>query len=425
MLNVTAGIRAGLFAASMALFAGAADAQTYPNGQVRLIVPTPAGGVTDTMARIVAQRLGETLNQTVIVDNRPGGNGGVGSQAVERSPADGLTLLVTSDATITANPYLSSKLSYDAKAFTPIIVLCRGTPVLVVNASVPAKSTQELIALAKSKPGTLNYGSYGIGTYAHLSMEDFKQRTGTDIVHIPFRGAAPAANALLGGDVNMLLLNLSSIADHEKTGKVRILAAAGAKRDRRAARPADHGGGRRAGLPDLGVVRDVRAAEHAAGAGAEDSRRRQQGAGPAAVEGVLREEQLRAGDPVAARIRQAGRRRTRSTGKRSSSRSARRSIERKLPCHSVPGTAQHVAKRSGALQARDTRPPGRTKHGRRTPLQSDLDRGARAPLEGRARGDAAAARRADHPGRQQSRAAPAAISAGSPACRWARRIRRR
>ena len=230
MLNVTAGICAGLFAASIALSATAADAQTYPNGQVRLIVPTPAGGVTDTMARIVAQRLGETLNQTVIVDNRPGGNGGVGSQAVERSSADGLTLLVTSDATITANPYLSSKLSYDAKAFTPIIVLCRGTPVLVVNASVPAKSTQELVALAKSKPGTLNYGSYGIGTYAHLSMEDFKQRTGTDIVHIPFRGAAPAANALLGGDVNMLLLNLSSIADHEKTGKVRILAAAGAKR---------------------------------------------------------------------------------------------------------------------------------------------------------------------------------------------------
>ena len=138
MLNVSAGIRAGLLAASMALLAGIRDAQTYPNGQVRLIVPTPAGGVTDTMARIVAQRLGETLNQTVIVDNRPGGNGGVGASAVERSPADGLTLLVTSDATITANPYLSSKLSYDAKAFTPIMVLCRGTPVLVVNAAVPA-----------------------------------------------------------------------------------------------------------------------------------------------------------------------------------------------------------------------------------------------------------------------------------------------
>src|SRR5882672_11581146 len=230
MLQASSAVGLALFVAATALASAPAGAQTYPNGQVRLIVPTPAGGVTDTMARIVAQRLGEQLNQTVIVDNRPGGNGGVGSQAVERSPADGLTLLVTSDATITANPFLSSKLSYNASAFTPIIVLCRGTPVLVVNSSVPANSTQELIALAKAPPDRLNYGSYGVGTYAHLSMEDFKQRTGTDIVHIPYRGAAPAATALLAGDVSMLLLNLSSIEDHAKFGRVRILAVAGSKR---------------------------------------------------------------------------------------------------------------------------------------------------------------------------------------------------
>jgi tripartite-type tricarboxylate transporter receptor subunit TctC len=211
-------------------FAAPGFPQTYPNGQVRLIVPTSPGGVTDTMARIVAQRLTEQINQTVIVDNRPGGNSSIGAQAVARSPADGLTLLVTSDATITANPYLSSKLPYSGKDFTPIMVLCRGTPVMVVNASVPANSVQDLIALAKAKPGTLNYGSYGVGTYAHLSMEDFKQRTAADIVHIPYRGATPAATALLAGDVNMLLLNLSSIEAHEKTGKVRILASAGAKR---------------------------------------------------------------------------------------------------------------------------------------------------------------------------------------------------
>lgn len=208
-------------------FTCGANGQPYPNGQVRLIVPTSPGGVTDTMARIVAQRLTESLNQTVIVDNRPGGNGSIGAVAVAHAPADGLTLLVTSDATITANPHLSSKLPYSAKDFTPIIVLCRGTPVLVVNAAVQANSVKELIALAKAKPGAMNYGSYGNGTYAHLSMEDFKQRTGTDIVHIPYRGATPAAQALLAGDVNMLLLNLSSIEAHEKTGKVRILAAAG------------------------------------------------------------------------------------------------------------------------------------------------------------------------------------------------------
>jgi tripartite-type tricarboxylate transporter receptor subunit TctC len=222
-------IRTIALAATFALACGAVHAQTYPNGQVRLIVPTSPGGVTDTMARIVAQRLGESLNQTVIVDNRPGGNSTIGAQAVARSPADGLTLLVTSDATVTANPHLS-KLPYNAKDFTPIIVLCRGTPMLVVNASVPANNPKELIDLAKAQPGKLNYGSYGVGTYAHLSMEDIKQRTGTDIVHIPYRGAAPAAQALLAGDVSMLLLNLSSIEAHEKTGKVRILAAAGQQR---------------------------------------------------------------------------------------------------------------------------------------------------------------------------------------------------
>jgi tripartite-type tricarboxylate transporter receptor subunit TctC len=225
------GFRVAIAAAVATLaFASTANGQTYPGAQVRLIVPTSPGGVTDTMARIVAQRLAEQIGQTVIVDNRAGGNGSVGAIAVARAPTDGLTLMVTSDATITANPSLSSKLGYSAKDFTPIIVLCRGTPMLVVNGSVPANNVKELIALAKAKPGALNYGSYGVGTYAHLSMEEFKQRTGTDIVHIPYRGASPGAQALLAGDVSMLLLNYSSIAEHEKSGKVKILAAAGDKR---------------------------------------------------------------------------------------------------------------------------------------------------------------------------------------------------
>ena len=227
--------RALPFAALIGLIAagasGAASAQTYPGGTVKLIVPVPAGGVTDTMARIVAQRLTEAWGEPVVVDNRPGGNYAVGAQAVARAPADGLTLLVAPDSTVTANPHLFSKLPYDpVKDLTPISVLCRITPVLVINPSLAAHGVQELIALAKARPGSLNYGSYGIGTYAHLSMEDFKQRTGTDIVHIPYRGAAPAATALLAGDVPMLLLNLSSIEQYEKTGQVRILAAAGDKR---------------------------------------------------------------------------------------------------------------------------------------------------------------------------------------------------
>ena len=207
-----------------------AVAQNYPSGPVKLIVPVPAGGVTDTMARIVGQRLNEAWNQAVVVENRPGGNYAVGTQAVARSPADGLTLLVAPDSTFTANPYMTSKLPYDMKEFIPIIVLCRITPVLVINPSLQVNNVKELIALAKAKPGTLNYGSYGVGTYAHLSMEDFKQRTGTDILHVPYRGAAPATTGLLGGEVSMLLLNISSIEAHEPTGKAKILAAAGDKR---------------------------------------------------------------------------------------------------------------------------------------------------------------------------------------------------
>jgi tripartite-type tricarboxylate transporter receptor subunit TctC len=222
-----------LLAAITVVLATAVPAEsqgTYPTQSVRLIVPVPAGGVTDTMARMVGQRLSERWGQPVVVDNRPGGNYGVGAQAVGRSPADGYTLLIAPDSAFTANPALIGKLSYDPKEFTPIAVLCRASPVLVVNAQVKADNVKELIALAKSQPGQLNYGSYGIGTYAHLSMEDFKQRTGTDIVHVPYRGAAQAANDLLAGSISMLLLNLSSIEAHEKTGKVKILAAATAQR---------------------------------------------------------------------------------------------------------------------------------------------------------------------------------------------------
>lgn len=221
--------KSALAAAAGAILMAASPvaAKDYPSASVRLLVPVPAGGVTDAMARLVAERLNEMWDQPVVVENRPGGNYGVAASAVARAPADGYTLLVAPDSTFTANPHLASKLNYSVDEFTPIIVLCRATPMLVINSSLEAKSVKELIELAKAKPGSLNYGSYGIGTYAHLSMEDFKQRTGTDIVHVPYRGAAPAATALIAGEISMLLLNLSSIEAHEKTGKVRILAAAG------------------------------------------------------------------------------------------------------------------------------------------------------------------------------------------------------
>src|ERR1700682_4445440 len=148
----------------LAVFATAAKAQNYPSGPVKLIVPIPAGGLTDVMARIVGQRLQEMWGQSVVIENRPGGNSGVGAQAVERSPADGLTLLVAPDSTFTANPALFSKLIYDPDDFTPIAILSRGTPMLIVNPSLPVNTVADLIAYAKANPGKLSYGSFGLGT---------------------------------------------------------------------------------------------------------------------------------------------------------------------------------------------------------------------------------------------------------------------
>jgi tripartite-type tricarboxylate transporter receptor subunit TctC len=178
------------------------------------------------MARVVGQRLQEMWGQTVVIENRPGGNTGVGAQVVERSAPDGLTLLVAPDSTFTANPALFSKLIYDPENFTPISVLCRATPMLMVHPSLPVKTVSELVAYAKANPGKLSYGSFGTGTYAHLSMEELKQRTGMEMQHVPYRGAAPGLNGLLGNEVSALLLNLSSVEEHAKAGNVRLIAAA-------------------------------------------------------------------------------------------------------------------------------------------------------------------------------------------------------
>ncbi len=219
-------------------------AQELPPGRVTLIVPVPAGGISDAIARIVGQGLSEIWSRTVVVENRPGGNYGVGIRAAASAAPDGLTLLVVPDSTITANPHMFTNLNYNwEKELTPIAPLCGVNPVLTVNASVPATSVQELIALAKAKPNTLTYASFGVGTYAHLSMEDFKKRTGTEITHVPYRGAAPALTDLLGGQVSMMISSLSTVAQQAKAGQVRILGAAGEKRS--------------AAMPDLPTVAEA------------------------------------------------------------------------------------------------------------------------------------------------------------------------
>jgi tripartite-type tricarboxylate transporter receptor subunit TctC len=183
------------------------------------------------VARLVGQRLAEQWGQPVVIENRPGAGQAIGAEAVAKAPADGYTLFASSDSTFVANPHLYSKLPYDAlRDFTPIVVLCRISPVMAVHPSLPARNVRELIALAKARPGALSYGSFGSGTYAHLSMEEFKQRTGTDIVHVPYKGSAPAVSDLVAGQISVLLSGLGSVGPYEKAGRLRIIAAATPRR---------------------------------------------------------------------------------------------------------------------------------------------------------------------------------------------------
>jgi tripartite-type tricarboxylate transporter receptor subunit TctC len=205
--------------------------EPYPNRTVRIVVPTSAGGVTDVLARMVGQGMSTASGTPVVVVNRPGGDAVIGLNSVAKSENDGYTLLVSSDAAFTAGPHLHSQKLYDTlKDFTPILVLGQITPVLCVPASLPAHSVAEFIALAKANPGTMNYASFGVGTYAHLGMEDFKKRAGANILHVPYKGSAPATVALLRGEVSAMIVNLNVIAHHAQAGTVRIIAAAGSSR---------------------------------------------------------------------------------------------------------------------------------------------------------------------------------------------------
>jgi tripartite-type tricarboxylate transporter receptor subunit TctC len=189
-----------------------------------------AGGVTDTLARVVGQGLTDKWGKRVIVDNRVGANSTIAAQAVTRAPPDGLTLFVTADAPFTATPFMVKDLSFSLADFSPIAVICRAVPVFAVNASVKVKTIADFIAYAKAQSAPLSYGSQGTGTYGHLGMEDFRRRAGIDMVHVPYRGGAPALEGLIRGDVTALITNYSNIAPYEQSGNVRLLAAAGNRR---------------------------------------------------------------------------------------------------------------------------------------------------------------------------------------------------
>jgi tripartite-type tricarboxylate transporter receptor subunit TctC len=232
------GLRSVLCLVALAILAESASAadgpavraQGFPTRPVKLLVGFTPGGGVDINARLLAARLSELLGKQVIVDNRPGAGTNIANEIAAKSAPDGYTLLFNSPA-VAINMSLYRNPPYDAlRDFAGVSVFSESTNVLVVPASLPAKSLQELLALARAQPGVLNYSSAGAGTTQHLAGELFKLRTGTNIVHVPYKGSAPSIIALISGDVQLSFVNPAAIGQHVKTGRLRALAVAGAKR---------------------------------------------------------------------------------------------------------------------------------------------------------------------------------------------------
>ncbi len=209
---------------------GAADDVAYPEKPIRFIVTFAPGGGTDVFARAIAQKFTEKWGQPVIADNRAGGNGNIGTDIVAKSPADGYTILVTTNATIVINPHLY-KVGYDpVRDFSPVSQLATLPFALLVHPSLPVKSVTELIAYAKSKPGALNYGSSGGGGGAHLGGEMLKTAAKIDMTHVPYKGAAPALVALLGNEVQLMFVSILTATPLIESNRVRIIGVSGLKR---------------------------------------------------------------------------------------------------------------------------------------------------------------------------------------------------
>ena len=214
----------------------AADAAAFPSKPVRLIVPFTPGGSTDILARAIGQKLSESWRQPVVIENRPGAGGAIGMELAAKAPADGTTMVMGHIGTLAANPALYRSLSYDpVRDFAPVTLVAMVPNVLVVGPAIPSRSVAEFVALAKSKPGKLDYGSGGNGSAAHLAMEYFKLKAGVDLQHVPYKGTAPALTDLLGGQIAVILTGLPPVLQHVKSGKLRILGVA--SRERLAAFP--------------------------------------------------------------------------------------------------------------------------------------------------------------------------------------------
>src|SRR4051812_9463189 len=200
-------------------------AQPYPVKPVKMVVPFPAGGATDVVARLLAQKLAEGWGQSVVVEDRAGAGGNIGGDAVAHSPPDGYTLLMTSGSIVTANPYMYKSMSFDpAKDLVGITNVATGPQVIAVANSVPAKTLKEFIAYVKANPGMVNFGSAGIGTQTHLAAENFAYSAGLDMTHVPYKGESLALADLMGGQIHMVTPNLGAAVALVQQGKVRALA---------------------------------------------------------------------------------------------------------------------------------------------------------------------------------------------------------
>jgi tripartite-type tricarboxylate transporter receptor subunit TctC len=201
-------------------------AANYPNRPIRIIVCVPAGGGVDTVTRLVANGLQKKLGQSVVVENRSGAGGNIGAEAVFTADPDGYTLLAAQPAPLTVNPLLYSKMSFDPTKFEPVTIMTSIANVLLVRPDFPAKTAKEFIAYAKANPGKINYASQGIGTTSHLTAALFERMTGTKLVHVPYKGTAPALNDLIASHVDMIFMELASAIKLHEAGKAHILAVA-------------------------------------------------------------------------------------------------------------------------------------------------------------------------------------------------------
>jgi tripartite-type tricarboxylate transporter receptor subunit TctC len=217
---------------ALCLAPGLAAAQAWPSKPVKIVVPFVAGGATDVVARLLAQRLTEAWGQSVVVENRAGAGGNIGADVVAKSPPDGYTILMTSGSIVTANPYIYKSMPFDpAKDLVPITNVASGPQVIVVNTDVAAKDLREFIAMAKASPGKVNYGSAGVGTQTHLAFENFLYAAGADMTHVPYKGESAVITDLMGGQIQAATPNLGAAMGFIKDGKLRALAVTSRERN--------------------------------------------------------------------------------------------------------------------------------------------------------------------------------------------------